>query len=449
MRILAFSLAILATVAAWGADGGWRAGAAHIDITPEQPLWMGGYAARATEAQGTLHPLYAKALAMEDGAGNRAVIITTDLLGFPKPMSDHVRGKIRERYGLEPAQILLNSSHTHSAPVLRDSLYAIYPLQEGNIAKIEAYSAALEQRLADLAGAALAALQPARLYAGNGAARFAANRRNNKEAEILQQFEFKGPVDHSVPVLKVEGQDGALLAVVFGYACHATTLDICQWSGDYPGFAQAAVETAHPGACALFCAGCGADQNPLPRRTVALAKQYGRDLASAVERVLEEPMAALEPNLATAYAEVDLPLSAAPSREALEEMAKRTDWTGRAAQHFVTMLNAGQALPSSRSVPVQVWRLGHQPLVALGGEVVVDYALLAKKMLGNGAFVFGYSNDLPGYIPSERVLQEGGYEGDVSQWAYELPAKWQPGLEAKILETMTALAAQAGLIETK
>lgn len=449
MRTAIVVMAVLAMGGAWGAETGWRAGAARADITPEHPMWMAGYASRTTEAQGTLLPICAKALALEDGAGNRALVITTDLLGFPKAMSVALRGKIQERYGLSPAQILLNSSHTHSGPVLRDSLYAIYPIKDPDIEKIDAYSVRLEQQIVDLAGAALDALQPARLSSGNGTARFAANRRNNKEAEILQQNEFKGPVDHSVPVLKVEGQDGALVAVLFGYACHATTLDICQWSGDYPGFAQAAIEAAHPGACALFCAGCGSDQNPLPRRSIALARQYGRDLASAVERTLEEPMTPLEPVLATAYTEIELGLEPAPSHEVLATMAERTDWTGRAAQRLLAVLEAGKPLPATRPYPVQVWRLGNQPLVALGGEVVVDYAIAVKRLLGSGTFVYGYSNDLPGYIPSKRVLHEGGYEGDTSQLAYELPAKWQPGIEEKIMSTVASLATQAGLIAAK
>ena len=99
-----------------------------------------------------------------------------------------------------------------------------------------------------------------------------------------------GPVDHDVPVLAVRDQNGKLTAVTFGYACHSTVLSSYQWSGDYPGFAQIALEEKHPDCLALFWAGCGADQNPLPRRTVEKAKEYGARLAAAVEDVLTAPM---------------------------------------------------------------------------------------------------------------------------------------------------------------
>ena len=69
----------------------------------------------------------------------------------------------------------------------------------------------------------------------------------------------------------------------FGYACHPTVLDGYEWSGDYPGFAQIELEKSYPGTVAMFFQGTGADMNPLPRRTVPLAQQYGEELAAAVQ----------------------------------------------------------------------------------------------------------------------------------------------------------------------
>ena len=67
--------------------------------------------------------------------------------------------------------------------------------------------------------------------------------------------------------------------MVFGYACHCTVLGIYQFCGDYAGFAQSALEAKNPGSQAMFVAGCGGDQNPLPRKTVELAQRYGNELA--------------------------------------------------------------------------------------------------------------------------------------------------------------------------
>src|SRR5690606_23666179 len=96
-----------------------------------------------------------------------------------------------------------------------------------------------------------------------------------------------GPVDHDVPVLQVAGPDKKLKALLFGYACHSTTLSFYQYCGDYSGFAQRNLEEAHPGATALFVQGCGADQNPYPRGELELCRQHGRALSNGVEAALQ------------------------------------------------------------------------------------------------------------------------------------------------------------------
>ncbi len=428
------------------AEGTWRAGVARADITPGEPMWLAGYGGRDHESEGALHPLWAKALALEDASGQRALLVTTDTLGFPRGMSDAIRNRLKSGYQLERAQILLCGSHTHTGPVLRDSLYTIYPLTPDEIAKIDRYSQTLEDQIVALAGEAIANLAPARLASGNGVTRFAVNRRNNAEGQILDLHELKGPSDHAVPALKVQREDGALLAVVFGYACHATTLSFYQWSGDYPGFAQIALEDAHPGVTALFFAGCGADQNPMPRRTVALARQYGRELADAVERALADPMKPLDPVLRAAYSEIGLALAPPPSREELVKLAEGTDiYRQRAAKQFLAQLDRGESLETSCPYPLQIWRLGDQTLVAMAGEVVVDYAIAIKSLLGRDTFVAAYANHLTSYIPSERVLHEGGYEGVDAQMLYGHPSPWKDDVESRIMDGVRALAVQTGL----
>src|SRR5205823_6649995 len=172
------------------------------------------------------------------------------------------------------------------------------------------YAKALQHKLVSVVGDALNGLMPAKLAWGSGAAHFAVNRRNNKEPDVPKLIEagkLKGPVDHQVPVLAVRDAKSELKAVVFGYACHSTVLAFYKWSGDYPGFAQIELEKAHPGAVALFWAGCGGDQNPLPRRTVELAEKYGKELAAAVDAVLAKSMKPIGAALSLAYTEIDLP----------------------------------------------------------------------------------------------------------------------------------------------
>jgi hypothetical protein len=102
------------------AQGTWKAGLATVVTTPEYSMWMAGYAARNKPSEGKVHDLHAKALALEDAAGTRLVIVAVDLIGFPRDFRDAMERDVGTRYGLRPEALLLNASHTHSGPEIRD-----------------------------------------------------------------------------------------------------------------------------------------------------------------------------------------------------------------------------------------------------------------------------------------------------------------------------------------
>ncbi|CAN5291303.1 neutral/alkaline non-lysosomal ceramidase N-terminal domain-containing protein [soil metagenome] len=433
----------------FGNEYGWKAGVAKEIITPEEPMWMAGYSARDHTSENIMHDLWVKALALEDASGNKSLIITADLLGWPKTMADRIRDRLDEKFQLSRAQIILSSSHTHSGPVLQNALYDIYPLDPQQLDKINKYSLELEDKIIDLVGKAFQFMQPVRIFANNGVTRFQVNRRNNIESTIDTQTELKGPNDYAVPVIKVENEKGEIVAILFGYACHPTVLDQYSWSGDYPGFAQLELEKSHPGTTALFFQGAGGDQNPLPRRTKALAEQYGKDLAAAVERVLEEPMRELASVLTTAYSEIDLPLNSPPAEEELTKaLNESTSYIKQWGSRNLEMLKRGDSFISSYRYPLQVWKLGDQSFMALGGELVIEYAIELKRIFGKEIFVMGYANDVMAYIPSETILEEGGYEGNLSQMVYGLPGKWKPGIQALILDEMVKLASNLDIVHS-
>jgi hypothetical protein len=445
--ILIFSINYSVASADQPADStGWKAGISRAIITPGEPIWLAGYASRTHPSDGVIADIWVKVLAIEDAKGKKAVLITSDLLGFPKKMSDRIRNQIAIRYGLTRSQIILSYSHTHSGPVLMDALFDIYPLDDKQLNIIQEYSDYLEKKITDLTGQAIKAMVPAQIFSRSGITRFQVNRRNNTEASLTAQSILEGPNDFAVPVLKVTDPSGNIMAIAFGYACHATVLDIYQISGDYPGFAQVELEKSYPGATAMFFQGAGADQNPLPRRTIPLARQYGKELAASVERVLSESMRGLDPVLSTAYAEVDLPFSEPPSKESLEKTAGEAEGYQKswATNQLKTLRDNGSRM-KSYPYPVQVWKLGDQAIMALGGELVVEYSIGLKKIFGPELFVLGYVNDDMAYIPTEIILEEGGYEGESSQMVYGMPAKWSPGIEARIIEEMKRLALKAGV----
>jgi neutral ceramidase len=433
---------VLVTEAHAQPDTLWRAGVAKVVITPKESMWMSGYGARTKPAEGKVHDLWAKALALETPGGKRCVLITMDLVGIDRDLAHTVCTEIEKRHKLPRSAIFLSVSHTHCGPVVGKNLQPMYFLNDGQRKQVADYTTELQAKLVQVADDALKNVAPASLAQGTGLVTFATNRRTNKEADVPKLRDLgrlKGPVDHSVPVLSVRDEAGKVRAVVFGYACHATVLSFYQWCGDYPGFAQVELEKRYPGAVALFWQGCGGDQNPLPRRSVALAEEYGRQLANGVDGVLKAPMREVPLRLSTTYTEIDLPLADLPSREAIVKDALSQDrFIASRAKLLLGQIETKGSLRQTYPYPVQVWRLGDDlTWVMLGGEVVVDYALRLKKEVGP-VWVAGYANDVMAYIPSLRVLKEGGYEGGGAMVYYGLPTVWAPQVEERIVAAVRA-----------
>ncbi|MCI0376920.1 MAG: neutral/alkaline non-lysosomal ceramidase N-terminal domain-containing protein [Gemmataceae bacterium] len=408
-------------------------------------MWMSGYSSRKAPAEGKLQDLYAKALVLEDAKGKRAVLVTMDLIGIGRDLAVPLCRNIEKELGIGRADITLSTSHTHCGPVVGDNLAPLYFLDEMQTRLVRDYADELTKKIVDVVGKATRNLAPAKLAWGMGTAGFAVNRRNNKEPDVPMLREaglLQGPVDHDVPVLSVRDANDKLKAIVFGYACHATTLSFQQWCGDYPGFAQEELEKEHPGTVALFWAGCGADQNPLPRRTVALAEKYGHELATAVQKVIREGknLRPVPPRLATGYSEIELAFDNLPSREHLEaELRAKDKYKAARAALLLARLEKTGKLRQSYPYPVQVWQLGEVTWVALGGEVVVDFSLRLKKEIApDQTWVMGYANDVMAYIPSLRVLREGGYEGATAMVYYGQPTVWSPRVEESIVRAVHA-----------
>ncbi|MEX2579693.1 MAG: neutral/alkaline non-lysosomal ceramidase N-terminal domain-containing protein [Verrucomicrobiales bacterium] len=443
-RFLLLACILVVAVPAAYADELWKAGAASVVITPEHSMWMAGYGARKTPSTGKRTELFAKALALEDAEANRGVIITLDLVGIDRRFAQAVTKRLEKEFDLSREQVALCTSHTHSGPVVGRNLAPLHylTLDEQQQEKIDAYEEDLREKLVELTGQALDALSPARLQQGSGKATFAVNRRENKpESDVpswREKGELKDPVDHDVPVLSVRDPDGNLKAVLFGYACHATVLQASEWNGDYPGYAQAKLERDHPGAVALFWAGCGGDQNPLPRRELPLAEQYGADLADRVTDVLEAPMAEAAPSLSVSFREIDAALEV-PSREEISANAKSENrFEVARARYLLRKMEEKGAIDGVYPYPVGVWKIGDSiDFVFLGGEVVVDYALrLKRERHGTSTWVAAYANDVMAYIPSRRVLEEGGYEGGGSNVYYGLPGLWKDSIEETVVDAV-------------
>ncbi len=436
---------VISTLTVQPALAEYRAGAASIKITPETSIWMSGYGSRDKPSQGVVQDLYAKALAIEDAEGHQAVFLTADVIGLTAKITDSVAERVSKKTGLPRSAILMTASHTHTGPVVGENLKSMYDLPPKEWETIRSYAKTLEAKMVGIILSALANLEPAKLERGNGTAGFAMNRRKFTPTHVSMRDNPIGAVDRDVPVLQVTNAQGEVKAILFGYACHNTTLANYEICGDFAGYAQEHLQEKHPGAVAMFFSGCGADANPSPRVGLEYSKQHGRELYQSVETVLNAPLTPVEGPIRTAYSVIELPLTPAPSKEELQKQLEDKDRfiRGRAKELMKTLEEKG-AIPETHPYPVQTWGFGQNFLiVALGGEVVADYSLMFKHQFGKErTWVAAYANDTPAYIPTIRILLEGGYEAEYSMIFYGLHGPWKPEVEPMLVKEVTRLAGE-------
>jgi len=450
-----------APAAAPGDPAPWKVGVAKADITPVGSIRMAGFGFRTHPSEGVRMPIYTRALALQDSSGAVAVIATLDISGISREMAEVIAERCRSQFGLERDRLIINVSHTHSGPSTRmagdkggpQGLPPPAPAPTGapaagqppagpggpgapqreEMEAITKYTGPMVDKVVATIGEAMHHLQPAALEFGQSLAGIAVNRRRSTVFAGVPG----GPVDHDVPVVTAKTPDGRLIAIVVGYACHSSAMRDYLISNDWPGYALQEIDKAHPGATALFIQGCGGDSVAYPRLGEELARKHGEMLAAAVEDVLRAKMTPLAGPLAATFDHIDLPYRTAPTREDLQaELKSDNELARRHGQRVLGILDRGGKLPTSYSYPVQVWEFGRSlRFIALGGEPVADIGLRLKRQYGfDTTWVAGYSNDVMSYIPSLRVLKEGGYEaGDPGMGSGQL-IPWSAGMEETLFE---------------
>lgn len=441
-------------------DGIWQVGLCRADITPREPILLSGYGGRDKPFERIDIPLHAKCMTIEDSHGVLAVLVTLDA----ECMYPHTAGplwdRIHREFGLRREQVLINFSHSHAAPFLSlNPETKAYGSTRDTARKTVAHTQYLFDQVISVIETGLADRQPARLYFGVGVAPFVMSRREFTAQGVKIGVNARGYADRSVPILRIDDLEGKSRAVVFGCACHNTTLGGNSFvvSGDYAGYAQQYVEANHADVQAMFMIGCGGDANPYPRGTLELARAHGETLGKVVDACLAwspksgridrrtgaVPMKPVSSPLATEYECLDLPLRQVLSIEAMKAEAQGNDsWQAYHARKMLELVEQGREVPRAYNCPLAVWQFGDDlTLVAFSGEVVAGYVPLVEKAIGPlGLWVAAYCNVMYGYVPTVQVIEEGGYETrgleiGVGQFA--------PDTEAILLEHVSGLVANA------
>jgi hypothetical protein len=396
------SAAILSIVSPLSAEdsAGLKAGVATIDITPEKPVTLSGYASRKDLSTGVHDPLSARVVVFEAG-GKRLVLVATDIIGFYEGTADYLRKAIVDECGVRPSELFLTAIHTHAAPSPA--------LTRGHPNNIE-YTQALKGKYIEVIRKAMANMEPATLGMGVGSCPVGSNRRELRlsgagETSIALGRNPEGITDKEVLVMKVAKMDGTPMAVAFDYATHGTSLGTSNYtvSGDVPGLAEQFVEKiVGSGVIAPAFIGASGNIDPwfrvLPAfneepgwvpEPVLLGTFLGQEVVH-VYRAIKETAPA--DKIATGFVTLQLP--AKPKEGAPAEKAGTADFN------------------------VSIARLGDVAFVGLGGEVFTEIGLAIKAGSPcRHTFVITHCNGAAGYLAPKEAHVQGGYEVKSSPFA--------------------------------
>jgi putative membrane-bound dehydrogenase-like protein len=397
---------------------------------------MSGYGNRDRPSEGIDTPLYVRAAVFKHGDDPPHVLLSVDTIGLPGSLVRELTQQIERRHGVARQRIVVSCTHTHTGPHLVGELSNIFAVEltESEKAAGVRYRQQLSEAILKAVEQALKSLTPAQLDYGVGKAEFAANRRVIRDGRWTGfGVQLDGPVDHTVPVLRIRNADGKIVGVIFNYACHCTTLDgnYYRINADWAGYAAANLEATYPNSVALCTIGCGADANPEPRGMREMSERHGRELSAEVRRILTGEMMPIDRPIAATFGYAGLSFDLPTIEELKRRGTDSTPQVRRHSEHFQEVYEREGRLPATHPVPIQTWKFGDQlTMIFLGGEVVVDYALRLKRELpSQRLWVTAYANDVLGYIASERIRGEGGYEYDMSGIYYTLPGPWAAGTE--------------------
>ncbi len=412
------------------ADMAYEVGVGQVDITPAYPIRLNGFGVRREESDGVTQRIWAKVLAIRQRGAVPIVLITVDNVGLRMEQVDEVAMRLHAKHGIPRERVALTCSHSHTTPKVNGSADNIFsqPIPPAHQAHIDQYTRELTDSMEQAAELALGDLQPASLAWGVGRVGFARNRRT-----------AGGPVDHDLPVLAVRDAAGQLRAIYVSYACHCVTLSHNRISNDWAGFAQESLQARFPGCVALMSIGAGSDSDPSSGVTgdkVDVAAAQGEEIAVEAARVLAGTLRPVTGPIQAQLQTISLPLNPLPTRAAWEAMAAAGGPEGYNAQTQLARLDRGESLMTAVAYPIQSFTFGDSlHMVFLAGEVCVDYSLRLKQELdAQRLWINAYSNDFGCYIPSERLVREGGYGGGAEIPYFALPATLAAGLEQRIID---------------
>ena len=435
-----------------------KAGFFVKDVTPAGPVYLAGYPSRNEPSVGVDTPLFLRIMALEDENGQRAVVVTADLLKFPKDMAWRTKRWAEEELGLPSSSLVINLSHTHCAPVLFHQM--CYPQWALDVDYVRGF----EENVREGIRGALGDLQPVRVRYALHQAHFGVNRRcpdPERPGKVKLGRNPEGYYDPDMPVLAFHRlEDDALVALFYSYACHPTSKSGGLVSADYPGelsrelkrvlgddlvtpFAQGA------GASIAPRCGCRSDEDKAAYAEcwLGVASDMADLMGSGRMREIRLAISSREREFALPYDMEQMPsvkelkLYADPKEPPIDKFIRPANrqilrlWAGG----IIECLRTG-SLPKGFGMHTARLSLSSDvQIVTLSGEVTAEVGRMVKDAEGDIDTIFlGYCSYTDAYIPTAAMLPEEGHEATYSMYFHLRPAPFVKDIDSILLREVAA-----------
>ncbi|MEF3313053.1 neutral/alkaline non-lysosomal ceramidase N-terminal domain-containing protein [Paenibacillus sp. GYB004] len=411
-------------------------GCAKVDITPEMPVPLAGFAVRGNAPyEGIRSRIYLRAVYMrqpgEGGAVRTALLVSADLLWWGSDRVPGLLAKLKERWGLEKETVVLHGTHSHSGPQTGFGFHRLLGAADAG------YVGYLEDKVMEAVEAAAANVEPVTIERGAGECRIGVQRRRYADGQAFGGEYPDGLMDPELSVIRFRTRAGTDKAIIVHYACHPVTAHQNYVSSEFTGTAAEEMERRlGDGALCLYLQGTCGDINIFKSSAPAALtddydqiRYFGMKFADAASAVLNSRMSGVKPVLLQGCSySVPLPLKPLESKEELEAIA------GKRQQPYdewaVEMLSRGDT--RATELVLEMNRLDIADgfaILTMNAEVVVEYGLYIKEISSGSVWPVPYSNGMIGYVPTREQIRCGGYEPLLSTYYFYMPGRFEESIE--------------------
>jgi hypothetical protein len=382
---------------------------------------MAGYGSRVKPNTGIYDQLYTMGLLLDDGK-NKVLIITIDVCMIDRPFTSGIKELIKAKFQLNEENIIIHAIHTHAGPFTILSRIEKGTTDYEHVAR---YRKLLEEKIMICTGKCMSSLKEGYMEIGTGETYIGMSRRQKMPDGIRIGPNPGEEIDRLSYALTIKNMEGKEEVVLFSCPCHPVVLyprNMCI-SADFPGAARTEIEKKFPGAAAIFLQGSGADINPA---VLVADDEYrdtyysdvlltGRILANDIYNIIQKGMQKLELSIEAVTDTIILPLNGGqPARELRPE---ESDVIQGEIQATVVKLSDDFRI------------------IGLDGEICNQVGVHIRELFKDGyTMVLGYVGGWVGYIPTAKILQEGGYESRCTEFVQPYAMDVEETLLAQLKE---------------